>query len=89
MLGTEDLFDAVVVGGGITGCGIALDLAVRGLKVALVEQNDFAAGTSGRSTKLFHGGIRYLPQFEFRLIAEGLERATGPVRDRRLPVPPP
>jgi glycerol-3-phosphate dehydrogenase len=72
MLGAEDLFDAVVVGGGITGCGVALDLAARGLRVALVEQTDFAAGTSGRSTKLFHGGIRYLPQFEFKLIAEGL-----------------
>jgi glycerol-3-phosphate dehydrogenase len=72
MLGAEDIFDAVVVGGGITGCGVALDLSARGLRVALVEQTDFAAGTSSRSTKLFHGGIRYLPQFEFKLIAEGL-----------------
>ncbi|HKX74578.1 MAG TPA: glycerol-3-phosphate dehydrogenase/oxidase [Acidimicrobiia bacterium] len=65
-------FDTVVIGGGITGCGIALDLAARGLRVALVEQRDFASGTSGRSTKLFHGGIRYLPQLEFHLVAEGL-----------------
>jgi len=72
MLEAEDLFDVVVVGGGITGCGIALDLSARGLRVAVVEQTDFAAGTSSRSTKLFHGGIRYLPQFEFKLIAEGL-----------------
>jgi glycerol-3-phosphate dehydrogenase len=72
MLGAEDLFDVVVVGGGITGCGVALDLSARGLRVAVVEQTDFAAGTSSRSTKLFHGGIRYLPQFEFKLIAEGL-----------------
>lgn len=71
-LADEDLFDVVVVGGGITGCGVALDLSARGLRVALVEQHDFASGTSSRSTKLFHGGIRYLPQFEFRLIAEGL-----------------
>ncbi|MDP3985021.1 MAG: FAD-dependent oxidoreductase, partial [Acidimicrobiia bacterium] len=65
-------FDALVVGGGITGSGVALDLGARGLRVALVEQSDFASGTSGRSTKLFHGGIRYLPQFEFHLVAEGL-----------------
>ncbi len=71
-LAGEDLFDVAVVGGGITGCGVALDLSARGLRVALVEQHDFASGTSSRSTKLFHGGIRYLPQFEFKLIAESL-----------------
>jgi glycerol-3-phosphate dehydrogenase len=65
-------FDVLVVGGGITGCGAALDLAGRGLAVALVEQSDFAQGTSSRSTKLFHGGIRYLPQFHFNLVSEGL-----------------
>ncbi len=65
-------FDVVVVGGGIIGAGTALDLAQRGLSVAVVEQNDFAQGTSSRSTKLFHGGIRYLPQFHFALVAEGL-----------------
>ena len=65
-------FDVLVIGGGVTGCGTALDLAARGLRVAIVEQHDFASGTSGRSTKLFHGGIRYLPQFQFQLVAEGL-----------------
>lgn len=65
-------FDVLVVGGGITGAGSALDLAARGLSVALVEQADFAQGTSSRSTKLLHGGVRYLPQMHFSLIAEGL-----------------
>ena len=72
LLADGSRFDVLVVGGGVTGCGTALDLAARGLKVALVEQHDVAAGTSGRSTKLFHGGIRYLPQFQFQLVAEGL-----------------
>ena len=52
-------FDLLVIGGGITGCGIALDAALRGMKVALVEKNDFASGTSSRSTKLIHGLPRY------------------------------
>lgn len=65
-------FDVVVVGGGITGAGSALDLAARGFQVAVLERTDFAQGTSSRSTKLFHGGIRYLPQFHFGLVAEGL-----------------
>jgi glycerol-3-phosphate dehydrogenase len=60
------------VGGGVTGAGAALDLSARGLRVALLEQSDFAAGTSSRSTKLFHGGIRYLPQMQFHLVSEGL-----------------
>ena len=72
LLADGSRFDVMVVGGGVTGCGTALDLAARGLKVALVEQHDFASGTSGRSTKLLHGGIRYLPQFQFQLVAEGL-----------------
>ncbi len=72
LLSDGSRFDVLVVGGGVIGCGTALDLAARGLRVALVEQHDFAAGTSGRSTKLFHGGIRYLPQFQFQLVAEGL-----------------
>ena len=55
-----EIFDLLVVGGGATGCGIALDAATRGLRTALVEQGDFASGTSGRSTKLVHGGVRYL-----------------------------
>lgn len=68
--------DLVVVGGGITGAGIALDAASRGLTVALIEKNDFAFGTSSRSTKLIHGGLRYLKQLEFGLVKEvGSERA--------------
>jgi glycerol-3-phosphate dehydrogenase len=65
-------FDVVVVGGGVTGAGAALDAATRGLSVALVEARDFAAGTSSRSSKLFHGGLRYLEQLEFGLVREAL-----------------
>ncbi len=73
----EATYDVLVIGGGITGAGIALDAASRGLKVAQVEQNDFASGTSSRSTKLIHGGLRYLKQFEIALVREvGRERAT-------------
>ncbi|MFD0992282.1 glycerol-3-phosphate dehydrogenase/oxidase [Tenacibaculum geojense] len=69
-------FDLLIVGGGITGAGIALDAASRGMKVALVEKNDFASGTSSKSTKLIHGGLRYLKQFDFWLVKEvGTERA--------------
>jgi glycerol-3-phosphate dehydrogenase len=68
-------FDLLIIGGGITGAGIALDATTRGLKVALIEMQDFASGTSGRSTKLIHGGLRYLKQLEFKLVAEvGKER---------------
>lgn len=74
-LSTEK-YDLVIIGGGITGAGIALDAASRGLKTALVEKNDFAFGTSSRSTKLIHGGLRYLKQLEFGLVKEvGSERA--------------
>ncbi len=73
---THIQFDLIIIGGGITGAGIALDAASRGLKTALVEKNDFAFGTSSRSTKLIHGGLRYLKQFEFGLVKEvGSERA--------------
>ncbi len=73
---SSEKFDLVVIGGGITGGGIALDAASRGLKVALVEKNDFASGTSSKSTKLIHGGLRYLKQFDFWLVKEvGSERA--------------
>lgn len=69
-------FDIVVVGGGITGAGIALDAATRGLSVALIEKSDFASGTSSRSTKLVHGGLRYLKNMEFKLVRDvGKERA--------------
>src|SRR5690625_1456222 len=71
----EEHFDLLVIGGGITGAGIALDARHRGLKTGLVEMQDFAAGTSSRSTKLVHGGLRYLAQFEIKLVAEvGKER---------------
>jgi glycerol-3-phosphate dehydrogenase len=73
----EESFDLLVIGGGITGAGIALDAQVRGIQTGLIEMQDFAAGTSSRSTKLVHGGLRYLKQLEFRLVAEvGKERAT-------------
>jgi glycerol-3-phosphate dehydrogenase len=68
----EQEFDIVVVGGGVVGSGAALDAASRGLNVALVEQRDFAAGTSSRSSKLIHGGLRYLEQLEFGLVREAL-----------------
>ena len=72
----DDIFDIVVIGGGATGCGIALDAASRGLKTALVEKGDFASGTSSKSTKLIHGGLRYLKQFDISLVREsGRERA--------------
>lgn len=71
----DSSFDVLIIGGGITGAGIALDAASRGLKVALIDMQDFAAGTSSRSTKLIHGGLRYLKQLEFKLVAEvGKER---------------
>jgi glycerol-3-phosphate dehydrogenase len=73
---TSTTFDLIVIGGGITGAGIALDAASRGLKVALLEKKDFASGTSSKSTKLIHGGLRYLKQLEIGLVREtGTERA--------------
>ena len=72
----QEEFDLVVIGGGITGAGIALDAAARGMKVVLLEKGDFASGTSSKSTKLIHGGLRYLKQFDFWLVKEvGSERA--------------
>ena len=67
-----EVFDVLVVGGGVTGCGIALDAASRGLSVALIEKRDFAAGTSSRSSKLIHGGLRYLEHFDLGLVREAL-----------------
>ena len=73
---TQDDYDLFIIGGGITGAGIALDAASRGLKTALFEKKDFASGTSSKSTKLIHGGLRYLKQFEIALVREvGRERA--------------
>lgn len=77
-------FDLVIIGGGATGCGVALDAASRGLRVALVEKNDFSEGTSSRSTKLVHGGVRYLElavrkldRVQYNLVRDGLrERST-------------
>lgn len=72
----NEIFDLLIIGGGITGAGIALDAAARGLRTLLVEKRDFAAGTSSRTTKLIHGGLRYLEQFDFALVREALvERA--------------
>lgn len=65
-------FDLAIIGGGINGCGIARDAALRGLKTALIEKEDFASGTSGRTTKLIHGGIRYLEQLDLKLVCDGL-----------------
>jgi glycerol-3-phosphate dehydrogenase len=74
MLGrlAAERFDILVIGGGITGAGAALDAASRGLRVALVESRDLASGTSSRSSKLIHGGLRYLEQFDFKLVYEAL-----------------
>lgn len=69
-------YDLLIIGGGITGVGIALDATTRGIKTVLVDMQDFSAGTSSRSTKLIHGGLRYLKQYEVRMVAEvGRERA--------------
>ena len=70
-LATEQ-FDVIVIGGGVVGAGAALDAATRGLRVALVEARDYASGTSSRSSKMFHGGLRYLEQLEFGLVREAL-----------------
>ena len=69
---STETFDVLVVGGGITGAGVALDAAARGLRTALVERHDFASGTSSKSSKMVHGGIRYLQQRDFRLVYESL-----------------
>jgi glycerol-3-phosphate dehydrogenase len=68
----DEIFDLVVVGGGITGAGVVLDAAARGMNAALVERGDFAEGTSSRSSKLAHGGLRYLQQGEVTLVYEAL-----------------
>jgi glycerol-3-phosphate dehydrogenase len=73
----DEQFDVLVIGGGITGCGVARDAAMRGLKVVLVERDDFASGTSGRSSRLIHGGIRYLEHGQLHLVRESIrERET-------------
>ncbi len=77
----DEEFDVLVVGGGITGAGCALDAASRGLRTALVERDDFASGTSSKSSKLVHGGIRYLQQREFALVYEGLAERQRALRN--------
>src|SRR5215475_11291250 len=67
---SNTMFDLLVIGGGITGCGIARDAALRGLRVALVEKDDFASGTSSRSSRLVHGGLRYLEHGYLHLVFE-------------------
>src|SRR5438876_377853 len=80
--------DVLVIGGGITGAGVALDAVTRGYRVGLVEQADFASGTSSRSTKLIHGGIRYLARGELKLVGEALrERSRGDLERRRRTMP--
>lgn len=84
----ETEYDLLVIGGGITGCGIALDAALRGIKVALIEKNDFGFGTSSRSTKLIHGGLRYLKQMEIKLVKDvGRERAIVYRNARHVVIP--
>ena len=68
----HSVYDLAIIGGGINGCGIARDAAGRGLSVFLCEMADLASGTSSRSTKLIHGGLRYLEHFDFRLVRESL-----------------
>src|SRR6478735_8988996 len=68
----EQIYDIFVIGGGINGCGIARDAVGRGFSVFLAEMNDLASGTSSGSTKLIHGGLRYLEFYEFRLVREAL-----------------
>ena len=71
-MNTDGVFDLFVIGGGINGCGIARDAAGRGLSVALAEKSDLASGTSSGSTKLIHGGLRYLEHYEFGLVRKSL-----------------
>ena len=71
-MNAQSLFDVLVIGGGVNGCGIARDATGRGLSVLLCEKDDLAQATSSASTKLFHGGLRYLEYYEFRLVREAL-----------------
>ncbi|MCK4844508.1 MAG: FAD-dependent oxidoreductase, partial [Candidatus Heimdallarchaeota archaeon] len=74
---SEDEFDLLVIGGGINGAGIARDASLRGLKVALIDKGDFSSGTSSKSAKLIHGGLRYIEKFQFKMVFES-------VRERNL-----
>src|SRR5438552_16543354 len=86
----DEHFDVLVIGGGITGAGVALDAASRGLRTALVERDDFSSGTSSKSSKLVHGGLRYLQNGDVRLVYEALHerqrlRKNAPHLVRLLP----
>src|SRR3990167_3733095 len=76
-LKTHHTYDLTIVGGGATGLGVALDAALRGLSVVLLESHDFAKGTSSRATKLVHGGVRYLAQGNISLVSEALHERTN------------
>ena len=80
----DEVFDVAIIGGGVVGCGAALDAATRGLRVALIEARDLASGTSSRSSKLIHGGLRYLEHLEFGLVSEALHERAG-MLDRLAP----
>ncbi|CAD6584427.1 MAG: mitochondrial glycerol-3-phosphate dehydrogenase, partial [Tremellales sp. Tagirdzhanova-0007] len=80
----DDVFDLLIVGGGATGAGTALDAASRGLKVACVERDDFASGTSSKSTKLVHGGVRYLQKAIFELDYEQYKLVKEALRERKV-----
>ena len=81
----SQIFDVLVVGGGITGAGVALDAASRGLRTALVERDDFASGTSSKSSKLVHGGLRYLQQGDIGLVYEALAERRRLLHQRPAP----
>ena len=79
----SNLFDVCIIGGGATGAGCALDAVQRGLKTILIEKDDFAAGTSSKSTKLFHGGVRYLEKAVMQLDAEQFRMVYKSLHERR------
>ncbi|CCO29191.1 glycerol-3-phosphate dehydrogenase [Rhizoctonia solani AG-1 IB] len=81
---TSDEFDLLIVGGGATGAGVAVDAATRGLKVALIERDDFSSGTSSKSTKLVHGGVRYLQKAVFELDYEQYKLVREALHERRV-----
>jgi glycerol-3-phosphate dehydrogenase len=88
--GQNETFDLIVIGGGITGAGILLDAASRGMNAILFEKDDFASGTSSRSTKLIHGGLRYLKQLEFKVVRDvGKERSIAQRNAPHLVYPEP
>src|SRR5947199_8875513 len=85
---TDGTFDLLILGGGITGAGVALDATLRGLRVALIDKGDFAGGTSSISSKLVHGGLRYLEQGDFRLVYEALHERRRLLHHAPHPVHP-